>query len=168
MATVRGLLPGAAAGPINLPSPKVTAAKAPEQGFKFRVLSRKPLEAVDDLQQASIVVAVGLGVSNPEGVAKAAEFASKIGAALGGTRAAVDRGWLPPERQIGLSGRSVTAKLLLTLGVSGSVQFMAGAGGVKRLIAINNDPQAPIFSYAQTGIVLDIDLLWPHLEAVFQ
>jgi electron transfer flavoprotein alpha subunit len=111
-----------------------------------------------------VVIVAGLGLGGPEGVAKAAGLAKRLGAKLGATRAVVDQGWLPASRQIGLSGRNVSPSLMITLGVSGSVQFMAGAGGAGRILSVNCDNLAPILTQADVGLVMELENLWPELE----
>ena len=150
--------------PKNAPYPVFVTEPAPKVMGDLRVIKRTPIIADDDLERASVVIAVGLGLGGPEGVAKASWLAEKLGAALGATRAAVDRGWLPHRRQIGLSVRNISPNLLITLGVSGSVQFMAGAAGAKDIIAVNPDPRAPILALAKVGLVIPVENLWPELE----
>ena len=113
----------------------------------------KPEET--DISEAERIVAVGRGVKNKEELALAMDFAAKIGAQIAGTRPIIEAGWLDPKRQIGLSGRTVKPKLIITLGVSGSVQFAAGMKNSTRIIAVNNDPAASIFNIAHVGIVGD-------------
>ena len=113
----------------------------------------KPEET--DISEAERIVAVGRGVKNKEELALAMEFAAKIGAQIAGTRPIIEAGWLDPKRQIGLSGRTVKPKLIITLGVSGSVQFAAGMKNSARIIAVNTDPAASIFNIAHVGIVGD-------------
>ncbi|MDR2302218.1 MAG: electron transfer flavoprotein subunit alpha/FixB family protein [Deltaproteobacteria bacterium] len=173
MATVRvsGRAPGEAEtgvvaihSPDEILFPTMEIAPAPAVMGDARILKRTPICVDDDLEKASVVIACGLGLGGPEGVAKARILAEKLGASLGATRAAVDRGYLPADRQIGLSGREISPNLLITLGVSGSVQFMAGAAGAKDIIAVNNDPLAPILALARVGLILDLERLWPELE----
>jgi electron transfer flavoprotein alpha subunit len=118
----------------------------------------------DDLEKASVVIACGLGLGGPEGIAKAQKLAEKLGASIGATRAAVDRGWLPAHRQIGLSGREINPNLLIALGLSGSAQFMAGVRSAQDIIAVNSDPLAPILAIARVGLIIDLESLWPELE----
>jgi electron transfer flavoprotein alpha subunit len=152
---------------LSLPSaardPEFINLAAPAGDPRIRVLKREPLEPDLSLETAKIVVVAGLGVGGPEGAAKAKDLAQKLGAELGATRALVEKGWLPPDRQIGLSGRHVAPDLLITLGVSGSTQFMAGIRGAKRIVAVNIDPEAPILGAAETALCLDLEALWPAL-----
>ncbi|MDR1052035.1 MAG: electron transfer flavoprotein subunit alpha/FixB family protein [Deltaproteobacteria bacterium] len=147
--------------------PRVEFLRYREPERDLTVLRRTPLGDAGDLVRAPVVVAAGLGLGGPAGVASAAWLAEKLGAALGGTRAVVDRGWLPADKQIGLSGLSVSPRLLVALGVSGSVQFMAGAAGAGTIVAVNSDPRAPILALAQFGLVMELENLWPEFEDIF-
>lgn len=147
------------------PPPKLAILPAPPQDKRIEVLSRTPTTPDLGLETAKVVVAAGLGLGGPDGVEKAAKLAEKLGAELGATRAAVERGWLPPDRQIGLSGRHVAPKLLITLGVSGSTQFLAGVKGAEKILAVNIDEAAPILGIADTALKMDLADLWPALEA---
>jgi electron transfer flavoprotein alpha subunit len=82
---------------------------------------------------------------------------------MAGTRAMIEAGWLDPKRQIGLSGRTVKPKLLIALGISGSVQFAAGMKGSERIVAVNKDPNADIFEFAHVGLVGDLYQIVPQL-----
>jgi len=90
-------------------------------------------------------------------------LAADLGGMVGGTRPVIEAGWLEPRRQIGLSGRTVKPKLLITCGVSGSIQFVAGMSGADQIMAINIDPQAPIFKVAHTALVGDVCEIIPAL-----
>lgn len=162
MATVRAGGPAARRTAGDLPA--LELRDAPRPPADLSVVRRGPVPADDGLEKADIVVVAGLGLGGPEGVARAQGLAGRLGAALGATRAVVDRGWLPPQSQIGLSGRCVAPRLLIALGVSGSVQFMAGAGGAKSIVAVNRDPRAPILGLARMGLVIDLEDLWPELD----
>ncbi|MBI2461026.1 MAG: electron transfer flavoprotein subunit alpha/FixB family protein [Candidatus Rokubacteria bacterium] len=108
-----------------------------------------------DLREAERIVAGGRGIAGPEGIALLQELADLLGAALGASRVAVDLGWLPWERQIGQSGRSVAPRLYLACGISGASQHLAGIRGAGTIIAVNTDRSAPIFSVAHLGVVGD-------------
>lgn len=108
-----------------------------------------------DLKEAERIVAGGRGVGGPEGFALLQELADLLGAAVGGSRVAVDQGWLPWERQIGQSGRNVTPRVYLACGISGASQHLVGIRDADSIIAINSDRSAPIFSIAHLGIVGD-------------
>jgi electron transfer flavoprotein alpha subunit len=115
------------------------------------------------LEDAEKIVVVGRGIKTAANIALAREFADLLGAALGATREVVDRGWLSYPHQIGLSGKTVTPKLYIGLGVSGAIQHLAGMQTSERVIAINKDPEAQIFHVADFGIVGDIFEVLPVL-----
>ena len=118
-----------------------------------KILSIDEMPKEQDLSEAEIIVAVGRGVKNKEDLALAEEFANSIGARLACTRPMVESGLFHAKNQIGLSGRTVKAKLIVTIGVSGSVQFAAGMRNSDCIIAINKDKHAPIFDIAHYGFV---------------
>lgn len=107
------------------------------------------------LSQAEIIVAGGMGVGSKEGFRKLEQLAAKLGAGLGASRTAVDAGFAPFRCQIGMTGVTVCPKLYIAVGISGAVQHLAGMSGSGKVIAINSDPKAPIFDYADYGIVGD-------------
>lgn len=116
-----------------------------------------------DLSEAETIVAVGRGVKCAKDLEMIQAFAQKIGAVLACTRPGIEAGWFDPRLQIGLSGRTVKPKLIITLGISGSVQFCAGMQNADYIIAVNSDPQAPIFNVAHCGIVGDLYEILPEL-----
>jgi len=126
----------------------------PEEG-KVRQRSFEPLTQSKPLSQAQIIIAGGMGVGSKEGFQKLEKLAFKLGAGLGASRTAVDAGFAPFSCQIGLTGVTVSPKLYIAVGISGAVQHLAGMSGAEKIIAINNDPKAPIFDYADYGVVGD-------------
>lgn len=116
-----------------------------------------------DLREAERIVAGGLGLGGPEGVAQLWELGNRLGAAVGGTRVISDRGWLPADRFIGTTGKIVAPKLYLALGISGASQHTSGMNGSETVIAVNIDRTAPIFGLADLGIVADVRQLIPAL-----
>lgn len=116
-----------------------------------------------DISEADVIVAVGRGVKSEGDLEMVREFADAIGAEMACTRPNVENGWFDPRRQIGLSGRTVKPKIIITLGVSGSVQFAAGMQNSDYIVAVNNDPGASIFNIAHCGIVGDIYEIVPQL-----
>lgn len=116
-----------------------------------------------DLSEAETIVAVGRGVKCEKDLEMIHRFAEKIGAVLACTRPFIESGWFDPRLQIGLSGRTVKPKLIITLGISGSVQFVAGMQNSDYIIAVNNDPKAPIFNVAHCGMVGDLYEVLPEL-----
>ncbi len=138
------------------PSSEMLASRVRRAGFRAS-------ESDHPLQDAEIVVVAGRGVGKAERVRLAAELADALGAALGATRDVVDRGWLSYPHQVGLSGKTITPKLYIGLGVSGSVQHMAGMQTSENIIAVNTDPDAQIFRIADLGIVGDLFEVVPAL-----
>lgn len=125
--------------------------------------SRKTfLEYVDtgagelDISQAQMLVSIGRGVSEEENIAPIQELADRLGASLSCSRPIVDKNWLPKYHQVGTSGKSVKPKVYLALGISGASQHLAGITGAGTIIAVNKDPMAPIFRFADYGIVDDL------------
>jgi electron transfer flavoprotein alpha subunit len=121
-----------------------------------RIVERHREEKRSNLKAASIVVAGGYGVGSKKNFDKLRELADVIGAEIAGTRAAVDAGFIPRERQVGQTGLTVRPKLYIACGISGAIQHVAGMQDANRIIAINNDPEAPIFDVCHYGIVGDV------------
>lgn len=124
---------------------------------------RRPLPPSDDLGRADRVIAIGGGLTKKEDVALFAAIAERYHAVLACSRALTERGWMPRSRQIGLSGSAVRPAVLVTFGISGSLQFLAGIQQAATVIAVNNDPQAPIFAIAQQSILGDLYEIAPRL-----
>ncbi|MDP7342616.1 MAG: electron transfer flavoprotein subunit alpha/FixB family protein [Alphaproteobacteria bacterium] len=118
-----------------------------------------------DIREAEIVVAVGNGIGERENFAAFEQFAELIGAALGGSRPVIDSGILPHERQIGQTGRAISARLAILCGISGSEYFTKGIERAGTKVAINSDREAPIFKDIDLGIVADINALIPKFTA---
>ncbi|MXX80587.1 MAG: electron transfer flavoprotein subunit alpha/FixB family protein [Chloroflexi bacterium] len=119
------------------------------------------------LEDAEIVVSGGRGLGGPEAFADLESLAGVLTAAVGSSRAACDLGWYPPSQQVGLTGTVVSPTLYVAIAISGASQHMAGCGGSKNIVAINKDPDAPIFSFSRFGIVDDYKKVLPALEAAF-
>ena len=118
-----------------------------------------------DLSQAERIVAVGRGIKGQEHLPLAQQLAQALGAEIAASRPICDAGWLPMDRQIGSSGQTVAPKLYLALGISGAIQHLVGMKSSRTIVAINKDPEAPIFEIADYGIVGDLFEIVPALVA---
>jgi len=116
-----------------------------------------------DLSQAERIVSVGRGIKEQANIKVAEELARALGAELAASRPICDSGWLPMERQVGSSGQTVAPKLYLALGISGAIQHLVGMKGANTIVAINKDPDAPIFEIADYGIVGDLFEIVPAM-----
>ena len=121
-----------------------------------------------DLTSAEIIVSVGRGIGKEENVSMAKDLAKAIGGELASSRPVVDAGWLSSTHQIGSSGQSVSPKMYLALGISGAIQHVVGMKGSKNIVAINKDPEAPIFEIADYGVVGDVLEIVPKLSEALE
>ncbi len=150
---------GAAPAPVRTVAAAVDAGairQKPEAPF------REAKQAVD-LSQAERIVSVGRGIKAEEHIALAQQLAEALGAELAASRPICDAGWLPMERQVGSSGQTVAPKLYLALGISGAIQHVVGMKGARTIVAINKDPEAPIFEIADYGIAADLFEVVPEM-----
>ncbi len=165
MATVR---------PKNFPLPdftykskgKIIKPEIPKQLFKSRVQTiciQKEDQNISDIQQCEIIVSGGKGLKKKENFAMLFELASFLKGGVGASRAAVEMKFIPYAHQVGLSGKAVTPKIYFAIGISGSVQHIAGMQSSKYIISINKDPQAPIFNISDIAICGDLFEVVPRL-----
>lgn len=133
----------------------VETLPAPGPDGAVELVGSEPAGSGAALEEATVVVSGGAGLGGEEAFAELEELAGLLGGAVGASLAAVDNGWAPPERQVGLTGKSVSPDVYFAFGISGASQHLAGIGGAKAIVAVNTDPDAPIFRAARLGAVTD-------------
>jgi electron transfer flavoprotein alpha subunit len=125
-------------------------------------------ETTMNIAEANIIVSGGRGLQAPENFALVRELAEVLGAGVGASRAAVDAGWIPYSHQVGQTGKTVCPKIYIACGISGQIQHLAGMSSSDIIVAINKDPDAPIFKYASYGIIGDIFKVLPVMTREFK
>lgn len=150
---------GDAAAPVETLTPTLEASQ-----IRTKPLERfRESQRAVDLGAAERIVSVGRGIREQENIALIEDLAKAMGAELAASRPICDNGWLPMERQVGSSGQTVAPKLYVAVGISGAIQHLVGMKGSKTIVAINKDPEAPIFEVADYGIVGDLFQTVPAL-----
>lgn len=164
MATVRYKIMNAPKRQEEAEGEIISCAIAKEKlGSHVEVLDIVQKEKEQFIENADVLVVAGRGVKKPEDLANLQKLADLLGGQLACTRPVAEAGWLPAKCQIGLSGRTVRPKLIITCGVSGAVQFTAGMNHAENIFAINSDPKAPIFKTAHYCLVGDLYEILPQL-----
>ena len=159
----------AAAGSGGEPQIEDVAADLQEHSCAAKVVSQEQEQASGpSIEDADVIVAGGRGLGAPESFTLAEELARALGGAVGATRAVVDAGWYPYAAQIGQTGKVVSPKLYVALGISGAIQHKVGMQSSNVIVAINKDPNAPIFEFSDLGVVGDVHEIVPKLTELIQ
>jgi electron transfer flavoprotein alpha subunit len=143
----------------------------PVEVGEIRMQPEAPFQEVKqavDLTKADVIVAIGRGIKSQENIALAQKLADVLGGDIAASRPICDAGWLPIDRQIGSSGQTVAPKLYVALGISGAIQHLVGMKNAGTIVAVNKDPEAPIFDIADYGIVGDLFEVIPVLTEEIQ
>jgi electron transfer flavoprotein alpha subunit len=159
----------AAAGSGGEPQLEDVSVEFADHSRAAKVVSQEQEQATGpSIEDADIIVAGGRGLGAPENFTLAEELARALGGAVGATRAVVDAGWYPYAAQIGQTGKVVSPKLYVALGISGAIQHKVGMQSSNVIVAINKDPNAPIFEFSDLGVVGDVHEIVPKLTELVQ
>lgn len=142
--------------------------KIPKDQIQSKILRKEIREKHVNLKNAPIIVAGGIGVGSKEGFEMLKQMAHELGGEVAASRAAVDAGFIGREYQVGQTGTTVRPRLYIAVGISGAIQHVAGMNQSHRIIAINNDPEAPIFQVAHYGIVGDYEKVLPEFIETYR
>ena len=155
------------AEPVGGPPPEVVPRELPDAGRAGAVVTERHARQREgpDLEEAAVIVSGGRGLGGAEHYSLVEALAGPLGAATGATRAIVDAGWVPYAKQVGQTGKTVKPDVYIACGISGAMQHLVGMKDAKTIIAINKDPDAPIFTIADLGIVGDVHKVMPKLIA---
>lgn len=147
----------------------VATVSVPETPATSKIVHTQFIEPEEDgvnITRANVILAIGRGIGEKENIARFEFLAERLGITLAASRPLIDAGWLPKSRQVGLSGVSVKPKLYIALGISGATQHLYGMKSSEKIIAVNTDPNAPIFNVAHIGAVADIFEVLDELEKI--
>ncbi|NON62729.1 FAD-binding protein [Acidianus sp. RZ1] len=150
--------------PVNMKSKgEVKMEEIDDLFTRLNVKDYKYIETKNALTEADVVVGVGRGIKSPENIKLAEELASQLNGVVGVSKPLADMGWYPKDKQVGQTGNTIRPKVYVALGISGAVQHLVGISGSRKIVAINLDPEAPIFSNCDYGVVGDLFEVVPAL-----